>query len=78
MSATSVMAKVETSTLNRRPPEGLPPQNVRNILYVILVDTLADDSVAAGEYLYSFQAFARPTLPQVVQATATPLPYPIH
>jgi hypothetical protein len=35
MAVLSVMASVETSSLNRRPPEGLPFQNVRKILYVI-------------------------------------------
>src|SRR5689334_19114141 len=36
MAVLSVMASDETHTLNRRPPEGLPRQKVRNILYVIL------------------------------------------
>src|SRR5262245_26057930 len=44
MAVLSVMASVETGTLNRRPPEGLPRQKVRKIAYLIAGD---DDRVAA-------------------------------
>src|SRR5262249_49668225 len=35
MAVLSVMASLETGTLNRRPPEGLPRQKVRKIAYLI-------------------------------------------
>src|SRR5262249_43870307 len=35
MAVLSVMASVETGTLNRRPPDGLPRQKVRKIAYLI-------------------------------------------